>query len=144
MDKKKEIYNLLKNSGGRLTKQKKCILSVLLDNMDRMMSVGDIAGELPEESNIDNTTVYRNVQQLNELRILESIVDDKGINRYVIANGEKHHHHMICVCCGRVFSIPCENNYWEQYAKDNGFEELYHKLEIYGKCDKCKNFDKNC
>ena len=139
MEKKKEIYDLLKNNGGRMTKQKKNILSVLLCNRDRMLSVSDIAAGLPDESNIDNTTVYRNIQQMCDLGILESIVDDKGINRYMITKGEKHHHHLICVSCGKVFCIPCKNNYWEQYAKDNGFQELYHKLEVYGKCDKCKN-----
>jgi Fe2+ or Zn2+ uptake regulation protein len=144
MDRKKEIYDLLKNNGGRLTKQKKNILSVLLDNMDRMLSAGDIAAQLPEECSIDNTTVYRNVQQMTGLGILESMVDDKGINRYVIAKGGNHHHHLICVSCGRVFSIPCKNNYWGQYAKDNGFHELYHKLEVYGKCDKCKDSDESC
>ncbi len=141
MDKKEEIYNLLRNSGKRLTQQKKSILIILLGNMDRMLSVNDIINKIPEEKNIDNATVYRNVQDLAQLGILEAMIDDKGINRFVINQEGSHHHHLICVTCGKIFKIPCKNNYWSQYAKDENFEEIYHKLEVYGKCKKCKKSD---
>jgi len=106
--------------------------------MDRMLSVNDIIKKIPDGKNVDNATVYRNVQRLTDLRILESMIDDKGISRYVISRGSAHHHHLICVSCGKILNIPCKNNYWNQYAEDNNFNEMYHKLEVYGTCENCK------
>lgn len=138
MDIKEEIFGILKNNGKRLTNQKKSILLVLLDNMDRMLSVNDIVSKIPNGKNIDNATIYRNVQSFVDLGILESMIDEKGISRFVVNREGTHHHHLICVACGKILNIPCKNNYWDQCAKDNDFEEIYHKLEVYGKCKKCK------
>jgi Fe2+ or Zn2+ uptake regulation protein len=33
--------------------------------------------------------------------------------------------------------FPCSNHYWEKYAKQNGFAETHHKLEVYGRCANC-------
>ena len=143
MDIKDNIYDILREKGDRLTRQKKDIISVLLANMDRMLSVGDMVGCLVDGKNVDEATVYRNVLRLAELGILETMVDDKGINRYIIEHGSRHHHHMICISCGKVLKIPCKNNYWNAYAKENNFEEMYHKLEVYGICEQCKNIKKD-
>jgi Fe2+ or Zn2+ uptake regulation protein len=138
MIKKNEILSLIKSKGDRLTKQKKNILNVLFDNQDRVLSVGDIIKKLPDKESMDDATVYRNIQRLMELEVLESFVDDTGINRYVISCHKGHHHHMICISCGKIFEIPCQNSYWDKCALDNGFKEIYHKLEVYGMCNDCK------
>ncbi len=133
-----EIYDILKSRGDRLTYQKKQILSTLFENMDRVLSVGEIIAKLPDDKSIDDATVYRNIQRFAELNIVESFVDESGVSRYVLSCHSGHHHHMICTSCGRIFEIPCMNHFWNECAKDNGFEESYHKLEVYGKCSECK------
>ena len=137
MDVTKDIYDLLKSKGKRVTKQKQTLLSILFANMDRMLSVNEISRLIPDEENMDNATIYRNINSLTGLGILENIVDEKGIARYVIDAVGEHHHHMICISCGKIFPIPCKDIYWAQYAKENNFQETYHKLEVYGKCEKC-------
>jgi len=141
MDEIKDIYALLRKNGERITQQKKMILSVLLDNTTKMLSVNEILKEMPKDANVDNATVYRNVQRLSDLGVIETIIDEKGISRYVISCNNMHHHHLICISCGKILSIPCQNNYWDKYAKEINFEESYHKLEIYGKCEDCKNLN---
>ena len=69
MDIKDNIYDTLREKGDRLTRQKKDIISVLLANMDRMLSVGDIVGCLSDGKNVDEATVYRNVLRLADLGI---------------------------------------------------------------------------
>lgn len=136
MEDKKRIYDMLRAKGFRVTAQKKVILDVFLANKDRMLSVYDVCSMLPDDKSIDNSTVYRNIQKFLDFGILESMNDDRGVNRYTICEKE-HHHYLICTECGRIIKFPCLNNYWEDYASDHNFKEAYHKLEVYGKCSDC-------
>ena len=138
MESKQEIYNIIRAKGQRLTTQKRITLEILLKNADRMLSVQDIKSYVNSEDNIDNATIYRNIQNFMRLGILESMLDGSGVFRYTLNKGHKHHHHLICIECGGIICIPCKNKFWESFANENKFEELYHKIEIYGKCLKCK------
>lgn len=134
------IYAMLREKGFRVTSQKKTILDVFLENQDRMLSVNDVYNILSEKVSIDNATVYRNIQKFLEIGILESMNDERGVNRYVLCDRE-HHHYLICTECGKIIRFPCSSNYWADYAKDNMFVETHHKLEVYGKCFSCLNIE---
>jgi Fe2+ or Zn2+ uptake regulation protein len=136
MDLKSELYDRLRKQGCRMTAPKKMVLDIFLSNQDRMVSVSDVHGLLPEGSGIDNATVYRNIQKFLDLGILESMIDDRGTKRYTICEKE-HHHYLICTECGRIIKFPCSNHYWKRYAVENHFQESHHKLEVYGKCAQC-------
>lgn len=134
----KNIYEMMRARGCRVTAQKKIVLDIFLANQDRMLSINDVCNRLPGNVSIDNTTVYRNIQKFLNFGILESMIDDHGISRYTICERE-HHHYLICTECGRITKFPCENNYWEIYAAEKHFKETHHKLEVYGKCADCIN-----
>ena len=136
MDPKTKIYTMLREKGYRVTQQKKVMLDIFFDHPDKMLSVCDICGLIPEGEHIDNATLYRNVQQYAGLGILESMVDNQGITRYKICDST-HHHHFICTDCGRIIPFPCDDHFWESYAEENEFHESYHKIEVYGKCADC-------
>ena len=132
-----KIYAMLRAKGFRITSQKKKILDVFLGNPDRMLSVHDICLLLPEDTSIDNATVYRNVQKFLDFGILESMIDEQGVNRYTVYE-QDHHHYLICTECGKIIKIPCEGHFWKTQARENNFQETHHKLEVYGKCAECK------
>lgn len=136
MDPKTKIFAMLRKKGHRITRQKKIILDLFFEHPDKMLSVSDICSLIPEGERIDNATLYRNVQQYVKLGILESMVDNQGIMRYMICD-RSHHHHFICTGCGRIINFPCNNRYWKPFADEHDFHESFHKLEIYGKCKKC-------
>jgi len=138
MDKKPELYELLRTKGFRITKPKKAILDVFLANRNKMLSVGDVFELLPAGCGVDQATVYRNIRKFQDADILESMVDSRGTGRYTIRE-KKHHHYLICTECGRIVKFPCSNHYWDAVAAENGFEETHHKLEVYGKCADCKD-----
>ena len=109
MEDKKNIYEMMRARGCRVTAQKKIILDIFFANQDRMLSINDVCHMLPGNVSIDNTTVYRNIQRFLDYGILESMIDDHGINRYTVCERE-HHHYLICTECGRITKFPCENN----------------------------------
>ena len=138
MQEKSELYDMLRAKGFRITAPKRIILDIFLANQNRMLSVSDVYGLLPEGSGIDNATVYRNLQKFLDFGMLESIIDDQGVSRYTFFE-KRHHHYFICTECGRIIKFPCSNHYWDTFAAENNFEETHHKLEVYGKCSECRN-----
>lgn len=136
MDAHAEIYAKLRAKGLRITSQKKKILDVFLANPDRMLSVHDVHTLLPEDTSIDNATVYRNIQKFLDFGILELMNDEQGVNRYTVYERD-HHHYLICTECGKIIKIPCEGQYWHTHAQENNFHETHHRLEVYGKCAEC-------
>ncbi len=137
MNTKNEIYEMLRNNGYRVTAQKKQLLEILFTQKDIMLSIADIERYLPKDEKMDTTTIYRNMQQFLKLDIVESMIDDNGINRYILYH-DNHHHHFICNECGKIIRFPCLDKFWADFAKENDFKESSHKLEIYGTCSKCQ------
>ncbi len=137
MDTITKIEDLLHSRGQRMTVQKKELLSIFLQHPNRMLSVADLKSLLPGGVEMDNATIYRNVQNFGSLGILESMVDMLGLARYMICDSE-HHHHLVCVRCGRIICFPCESSFWCSMAQQNDFEETHHRLEVYGLCAGCR------
>lgn len=136
MDRKQEIILLIKTKGQRVTKQKEMVIDILLENQDKMLSVADIR-EKVKGKYINNATIYRNIQSFLAMGILETMIDSKGVSRYVINNGE-HQHHLICTECGKIISFPCNNPFWKPCMEAEGFQESWHKIEVYGICAQCR------
>ena len=85
-------------------------------------------------------TVYRTMKLLAECGIAVPRRFDDGQTRYEPATGRSHHDHLICTGCGRI--VEFENEKIEELqvrvARSHGFEVDSHKLELYGRCDRCR------
>ena len=100
-----------------------------------------VKAECPD---IGLATVYRTVQLLLEMQLVDRINLDDGCVRYEIGHlvdGEsKHtHHHLICRDCGKVLSFNDDlleelENHIERMM---GFRVLDHELKFYGQCKDC-------
>ena len=137
MDTLAKLEELLHSRGQRMTVQKKELLCIFLQHSNRMLSVADLKSLLSDGIEMDNATIYRNVQNFESLGILDSMVDMLGLARYMICDSG-HHHHFVCVSCGHIICFPCETSFWCSMAKQNDFEETYHRLEVYGLCAECR------
>lgn len=137
MNTKNELFGILRANGYRITAQKKQLLEVLFTYNDNMLSIADIERYLPNDVKMDTTTIYRNIQQFLKLDIVETMIDDNGINRYILYHG-KHHHHFICNECGKIIQFPCSHKFWTDIARENDFKVSSHKIEIYGTCSTCQ------
>ncbi len=135
MDAKENILCSLRQKGLRVTQQKSVIIDVLVTHSDRMLSANDIADALG--SLLDNATVYRNMRKFLELGIVESMVDNKGVQRYKICDGT-HHHHLVCTSCGRIINFPCDTPFWRCVAEQHAFKESFHRIEVFGICANCR------
>ena len=63
----------------------------------------------------------------------------KRFNRFEAVREDKHHDHLVCIRCNKVFEF--KNDSIEELqlkvAKEHNFVITNHKLDIYGLCAKC-------
>ena len=140
-----KFKEMLKAKGLKVTNQRLVVLKVLDKHRDIHMAAEDIYKLVKAEyPDIGLATVYRTVQLLLEMQLVDRINLDDGCVRYEIghlADGEsKHtHHHLICRDCGKVLSFNDDlleelENHIERMM---GFRVLDHELKFYGQCKDC-------
>jgi Fur family ferric uptake transcriptional regulator len=95
------------------------------------------------DARVSVATVYRTMKLLAECGIAVPRRFDDGQTRYEPASGRSHHDHLICTGCGRI--VEFENAKIEELqvrvARSHGFEVDSHKLELYGRCERCRRGD---
>ncbi len=90
---------------------------------------------------VNKTTVYRELELLGSLGIIQSI-DLGGRERsYELAAGQEHHHHLVCVACDRVEDVKLDEaslrHQAAQAARRRQFTITRHMLEFFGLCSRC-------
>lgn len=137
-----KIKQLLQEQAYKLTPQREATVRVLLENEQDHLSAEDVfmlvKDKFPE---IGLATVYRTLELLSELHVVEKMNFGDGVARYDLRddNNHHHHHHLICVQCGAVdeimedWLIPLE----EKLAREYNFKVLDHRLDFQGICNRC-------
>lgn len=124
-----------------LTKGAQKVLE-LLEQSHELSSAQDIYGKLrtEEEKPPGLTTVYRSLESLVAMGLVQSVDLGDGERRYeVVAPGE-HHHHLVCRECGGSEHLDSclveeiEDSIRNKYR----FEIDSHVFEVFGTCIACQ------
>ncbi|EUJ43711.1 hypothetical protein PRIP_12099 [Listeria riparia FSL S10-1204] len=102
------IKSQLHEASYKLTPQREATVRVLLENEKDHLSAEDVYLRVKEKApEIGLATVYRTLELLNELRVVDKINFGDGVARYDLRKeGAKHfHHHLVCLECGSVEEI---------------------------------------
>jgi len=138
-----KIKQQLQSQGYKLTPQREATLRVLLENEEDHLSAEDVFMLVKDRSpEIGLATVYRTLELLSELHVVEKMNFGDGVARYDLRNDSSnhHHHHLICVQCGAVDEIledwlgPLEQRLEREY----GFTVMDHRLDFHGICHRCQ------
>ncbi|QGU93775.1 transcriptional repressor [Clostridium bovifaecis] len=134
-----KVEDALKKKGYKLTKQRKSIIEVLIENTGKFLSVEDIYTECKVKYPKTNlSTVYRNMEILEDIDLVHKTSINGSSSSYEITCNECHHHHLICKNCGKTETIDyCPVDDITSKINNNGFTVTDHKLEIYGYCNSC-------
>ena len=136
---------MLKDKGLKVTNQRLLVLEAIASCPEEHLTAEEIY-ELVKLSypEIGLATVYRTIQLLNELNLIDRINFDDGFVRYEMGRvhdrGRKHHHHhLICMKCGRVISFQDDllEELEEKIAVTAGFHVVDHEVKLYGYCVEC-------
>lgn len=129
----------------KLTMQRRTVLEILLEHPGEHLSAEDVYGALRDKSSdIGLATVYRTLELLVQIGILQKMEFGDGCSRYEIAdtkNNEHQHHHLICIKCGKVteFFDDLLDELEADVAKKSGFKITDHQVKFYGYCKECQN-----
>ncbi|MCQ2508748.1 MAG: transcriptional repressor [Dorea sp.] len=143
---REEFKGKLKAKGLKVTTQRLLVLEVLATHKDSHMTAEDIYEFVKEDyPEIGLATIYRTVQLLLEMQLVDRINLDDGCIRYEIGenlDGDEdhhHHHHLICKTCGRVISYKDDllDTLEKHIEEAIGFKVLDHELKFYGQCKDC-------
>ena len=145
-----KVKDLLREKGLKVTSQRLMVLNILSTHGDEHLTVEEIYDLAKEESpEIGFATIYRTVQVLLELHVIEKVTFDDGFARYEL-NGEEtgsghRHHHAICTQCGKVYSLETDllDTLEKQVFESLGFEVTDHEVKLYGLCSACRRKAQN-
>lgn len=91
---------------------------------------------------VARASVYRGLNQLEELRLVQRFEAERGIASYERVNPDgEHHHHAICRRCGRMepFEDRDLERAIERVSDEVAFEVAEHDVVLRGLCKSCAN-----
>jgi Fur family ferric uptake transcriptional regulator len=141
-----QFKNLLKEHGLKVTTQRVAILEDLNSRPGKHLTAEEIYDHVKKKyPEIGIATVYRTIQMLSELNLIDKLNLDDGYVRYEISKKSKretchHHHHLICLDCGNIYAFQDDllETLEERINETMGFEVVDHEVKLYGHCKKCK------
>lgn len=102
------IKKQLHSSSYKLTPQREATVRVLLENEEDHLSAEDVYLLVKEKSpEIGLATVYRTLELLTELKVVDKINFGDGVSRYDLRKeGAAHfHHHLVCMECEPLMKL---------------------------------------
>ena len=94
-----------------------------------------------EGGRVGIASVYRVLDNLADLRLVQRVDIGDGVARYEPAHaGGDHHHHLVCDDCGKVepFADDSLERALEHVAGRLGFDVAGHDVVLRGACDDCR------
>lgn len=131
-----------KGSERKLNRGCELVLQALAANQ-KLTSAQDIHLWLKHNAPIDApglTTVYRAVETLLKLDLIQAVDFGDGEKRYERVEPGDHHHHLLCTSC--MNSIHLDQCFIDKLVQNvearHQFKVRTHVLEIFGLCGECQ------
>ncbi|MEI7988423.1 MAG: Fur family transcriptional regulator [Chloroflexota bacterium] len=132
--------NRLNDSGYRVTARNHLIVEIILSSHKALdpITIYDLARK--EQPGLGLVTIYRTLQKLEELGLVERLHQPDGCNRFLRATCG-HEHVLVCSQCGQVdyFGGDDLNHLFEGISEQTGFVIETHWLQLFGVCPACQN-----
>lgn len=126
----------------RYTVGRRAIVELLRD-AGHPVSIGDIADRLPD---LPRSSAYRHLTDLQTAGLVRRVAASDDFARFELAEDlTEHHHHLLCVRCGKVTDVTPSADFERQVsltvdelATAEGFEPQSHRLDVLGVCAGCR------
>lgn len=134
------VIDLLQRRGLRITQPRRRIVRCVLSKTGPF-SAEDLMADLHREGAAvpGRATVFRTLDLLVDLGVLDRVHHPSGLHRYVLARAG-HRHHVVCSRCGAVadFSGCNVDELVSTATAQTGFLIDGHWLELFGLCRLCQ------
>jgi Fur family ferric uptake transcriptional regulator len=129
-----DVAAAVRNAGGRLTTPRRLVLEALFA-ADGLLSAEQIAHTgVP----LDLTSVYRNLELLEELGVVRHVHVGHGPGLYGLV-GEGEREFLVCERCGKVLAVaPHELDGARAAIREAfGYEARFTHFPVHGRCPDC-------
>jgi len=126
-------------STARRATRQKALIDEVMSTGDAFVSAQSIHHDLRARGErVGLATVYRNLQTLVADGEVDTIRNEDGEVLYRRCSPQ-HHHHLVCRSCQKVVEVtgPAIESWTQQAAKQHGFREVSHTIELFGTCADC-------
>ncbi|NED98407.1 transcriptional repressor [Phytoactinopolyspora alkaliphila] len=123
----------------RRTRQRAAVDEVLEETED-FISAQDLHAILRSRGmSVGLATVYRTLQTLADNGDVDVLHTAGGEAAYRRCAREGHHHHLVCRSCKATVEVagPAVERWTSSVAKEHGYTDVAHTLEIFGTCPRC-------
>lgn len=132
----------LREADQRYTSGRRAIVDLLV-TAGHPVSIGDIAEHLPD---LPRSSAYRHLTDLHTVGLVRRVTASDEFTRYELAEDlTEHHHHLVCVSCGKVIDVTLPDGFEEQVARAvgelaeaEGFAPQSHRIDVLGHCHACR------
>lgn len=134
-----QIVSALEDAGYRRTAPRRALANLIAERGGHFTAESLLAISRGRRLGIDRATVFRSLDLLADLGVVERLDLPTGEHAFVVCE-PAHHHHIVCSMCGR--STPVEDHGLERVAAAVGASTGYrvdtHRLELFGTCPSCQ------
>lgn len=139
----KQIKEKLSEAGYKLTPQREITIQVMVEQDSEHLSAEEIYIKVKDRNvGIGLATVYRTLEILTELKILNKITFQDGLARYDLKKNETNHqpHHLLCLKCGSIEEVQQDllKEVEDKIEHEYQFKITDHRLTFHGVCKECR------
>ena len=142
MDRFDQWVSILQNNGCRITAPRRAIIRVITES-HRALQPGEVY-ELSraKHPHIGLVTVYRTLDQLEELGLIQRVHRDDGCHMLMPAP-TGHEHYLVCTHCGRTILFEGDDlgALFAKVESQTGYRISDHWLQLFGTCPECLKLD---
>jgi Fe2+ or Zn2+ uptake regulation protein len=133
------IVDAIDLAGYRVTAPRRAVADLITeyDGHFTALELEDVARS--RRLGISRATLFRALELLAELGIVERVDLPNGEHAYVPC-ARAHHHHVICSRCGRTTEVEDFGvaDAVAEIARRSGYQIDTHRLELFGLCRHCQ------
>src|SRR5450755_4410334 len=138
---RRSLLDELVSKGVRLTAQRRALVEVIQEAKTHLDADSLLELARKREPNIDRATVYRTLELLKRLRLIDELdlMHLDGEKHYYEVKTKHDHVHLACFRCGRIeeFSSDTFEKLKAEITNQVGFTIRVTRLEVGGNCRAC-------
>jgi Fur family transcriptional regulator, ferric uptake regulator len=140
---RRSLLDELAAKGIRLTTQRRVLVEIIQSAAQHLDAASLLYLARQREPNIDRATVYRTIELLKKLRLIDELdlMHLQGEKHYYEVKTLRDHVHLACFQCGAIeeFSSALFERLKGEISNQAGFEVKVTRLEVGGRCRSCRD-----
>jgi Fur family ferric uptake transcriptional regulator len=139
VDQTERIIQTLERAGYQPTPSRRLVARLVAATGGHFTAAELLERGRRERVKIGRATVFRALDLLTDLQVVERLDLPSGSHAYVVCDPDEHHHHLICSSCGRSEDVADGDlaRLVDEIGRRHGYQIEAHRLELFGVCPSC-------